>query len=240
MYAATDIGIYRSSDAGANWVPFSNGLPRIAVFDLAFQEQNGTPTTERVLRIATHGRGIWEIAVPTPAGQITSVVSRKTHGAAGIFDILLPTVGTRGIEPRSGGLNGDHTLVFTFANALTSVGSASTSNGSVSSSAIGTNPREYVVNLTGVASGQNVLVSLNNVVDSTGAAAGPVSVTMGVLTGDTTVNGIVNTSDIAETKSRSGAPVSISNFRNDVTVSGSIDASDIGLVKFSAGATLPP
>ena len=204
MYAGTDIGIYRSSDAGANWVPFSNGLPRIAVFDLAFQEQNGTPTTERVLRIATHGRGIWEIAVPTPAGELTSVVSRKTHGGAGTFDILMPTVGTRGIEPRTGGTNGDHTLVFTFANSIVSVGSATTSGGTVSSSGAGVNPREYMVNLTGVTSPQNVTVSLNNVVDTTGAAAGPVTVTMGVLAGDTTGNGAVNATDLGETKSRSG------------------------------------
>ena len=46
-----------------------------------------------------------------------------------VMRAYMPTVGTRGIEPRSGGVNGDHTLVFTFANALTSVGSASTSNG---------------------------------------------------------------------------------------------------------------
>jgi hypothetical protein len=36
-------------------VPYSESLPRVAVFDIAFQ--NAAP---RVLRIATHGRGIWE------------------------------------------------------------------------------------------------------------------------------------------------------------------------------------
>jgi photosystem II stability/assembly factor-like uncharacterized protein len=239
MYAATDIGIYRSTDGGANWVPFSNGLPRVAVFDLAFQEQNGTVTTERVLRIATHGRGIWEIAVPTPAGQLTQVVSRKTHGSAGTFDVDLPVVGTRGIEPRSGGPNGEHTVVFTFSNPVASVGSASTSGGMVSSSGPGANPREYVVNITGVATPQNVTISLNNVVDSTGAAAEPVTVTMGVLTGDTNQNGTVNSTDLGETKSRSGQMTNGSNFLSDVTVNGSINSSDVGLIKSASGATLP-
>jgi photosystem II stability/assembly factor-like uncharacterized protein len=64
LYAATDIGVYASQDGGINWVPYSESLPRVAVFDIAFQ--NSSP---RVLRIATHGRGIWErTPLPTPVG----------------------------------------------------------------------------------------------------------------------------------------------------------------------------
>jgi photosystem II stability/assembly factor-like uncharacterized protein len=55
LYAATDIGVYATQDGGNTWVPYSESLPRVAVFDIAFQ--NSSP---RVLRIATHGRGIWE------------------------------------------------------------------------------------------------------------------------------------------------------------------------------------
>ncbi|HWX40939.1 MAG TPA: hypothetical protein VN345_07295 [Blastocatellia bacterium] len=58
LYAGTDIGVYRSTDGGSTWVPFSEGLPRVAVFDLAIQPRTG------VIRIATHGRGIWERARP--------------------------------------------------------------------------------------------------------------------------------------------------------------------------------
>jgi hypothetical protein len=54
LYAGTDIGVFRSVDGGANWTPFSQGLPRIAVFEIALQP------TRRILKIATHGRGIWE------------------------------------------------------------------------------------------------------------------------------------------------------------------------------------
>jgi photosystem II stability/assembly factor-like uncharacterized protein len=54
LYAGTDIGVFRSTDGGASWTPFSNGLPRVAVFGMAIQP-NG-----RVLRIATHGRGMWD------------------------------------------------------------------------------------------------------------------------------------------------------------------------------------
>jgi hypothetical protein len=62
VYAATDIGVYASTTGGASWFPYSEGLPRVAVFDIAFQN-----ATTRVLRIATHGRGIWErTPLPVP------------------------------------------------------------------------------------------------------------------------------------------------------------------------------
>lgn len=55
LFAGTDIGVYASFDGGANWTPYGTGLPRVAVFDIALQNAH------RVLRIATHGRGIWEV-----------------------------------------------------------------------------------------------------------------------------------------------------------------------------------
>jgi len=63
LYAGTDIGVFSSIDGGATWSPYSTGLPRVAVFDMALQNVAGN----RRLRIATHGRGIWErvpISVP--------------------------------------------------------------------------------------------------------------------------------------------------------------------------------
>jgi photosystem II stability/assembly factor-like uncharacterized protein len=58
LYAGTDIGVYHSSDGGANWTPYGTGLPRVAVFDVKISN------VQRYLRIATHGRGIWEIGIP--------------------------------------------------------------------------------------------------------------------------------------------------------------------------------
>ena len=50
-------------------------------------------------------------------GNLVTVVSRKTHTGVGDFDIDLPYSGKRGVECRSGGANGDHKLIFTFATA---------------------------------------------------------------------------------------------------------------------------
>lgn len=60
VYAGTDIGVFRSTDGGANWTSFGTGLPRVAVFDMAIHRNFP------VLRIGTHGRGIWEIDLNAP------------------------------------------------------------------------------------------------------------------------------------------------------------------------------
>jgi len=53
--AATDIGVFMSSNYGANWVELANGLPNTVAMHLDFNESSGK------IRIGTHGRGTWEI-----------------------------------------------------------------------------------------------------------------------------------------------------------------------------------
>lgn len=66
LYAGSDIGVFRSTNGGASWLPFSNGLPRVAVFDMAIQNNN------RILRIATHGKGMYEFNLAAAASSVTS------------------------------------------------------------------------------------------------------------------------------------------------------------------------
>ncbi len=113
----------------------------------------------------------------SPTLKLTNVVSRKIHGSAGQFDVDLPLTGTPGIECRSGGAGGDYTLIFTFVNNTTvTSASVSSGTGSVSSSSPGPNPNQYTVNLTGVTNAQYVTVTLNGVLDSTGASGNVVVV----------------------------------------------------------------
>ena len=174
----------------------------------------------------------------TPSIQPVSAVSHKIHGAAGPFDINLPLTGNPGIECRTGGANGDHTVIISFANPVT-VGSASVSSSDglamVSSSSV--NGAVVTVNLTKVTNAQTITISLTNVSDGTNV--GNVGVVMGVLAGDTTANRAVNSSDIAQTQSQSGQPVTASNFREDVTANGLINSSDIGFVQAHSGTALP-
>src|SRR5947199_1289471 len=106
---------------------------------------------------------------------VPGVVSRKTHGNAGTFDISLPQNGPAGIECRSGGGSGDYTLVFTFDRPVASTGNASVTQGTATiapaspgatNPAIGANPNQIVVNLTGVANPQQLVVTLSNVQDT--------------------------------------------------------------------------
>jgi hypothetical protein len=68
LYAGTDIGVYNSTDGGSTWNPFGANLPRVAVFDLAI-------TAKRTVRIATHGRGMWEIPAVSPGLATTLATS---------------------------------------------------------------------------------------------------------------------------------------------------------------------
>jgi photosystem II stability/assembly factor-like uncharacterized protein len=57
LYAGADIGVWHSSDGGLTWAPLQNGLPDAPVFDLQIHP------TQRLLRAATHGRGVYELAL---------------------------------------------------------------------------------------------------------------------------------------------------------------------------------
>jgi outer membrane protein assembly factor BamB len=68
VYAGTDIGVFRTTDGGLNWSVYGNNLPPVSVFDMTYHQQTAT------VRIATHGRGVWEIQdCPVTLG-LTSVV----------------------------------------------------------------------------------------------------------------------------------------------------------------------
>jgi hypothetical protein len=89
-----------------------------------------------------------------------------------------------------------------------------------------------------VPTGQYITVQLTGVTDAN-TNSGNFSATMGVLVGDTTSNGAVNSSDISQTQSQSGLPVTVDNFREDVSVNGLINSSDISLVQSQSGTALP-
>ena len=95
LYAGSDIGVFRSSDGGANWLPFSQGLPRVAVFGVEFQGPH------RVLRIATHGRGMYEFDLNARAAPYDFDADGKTD-----ISVFRPTGGIWFINRSSDGALG--------------------------------------------------------------------------------------------------------------------------------------
>ncbi len=173
---------------------------------------------------------------------LSTVVSRMTHGDAGAFDVNLPLSGNPGVECRSGGVTGSFTLIFTFANPLTVVGSASVSNGigSIASSTIDPeDSHNYIVNLSGVSNAQFITVTLNYVGDSAGGYNSEVSSTMGALLGDTNGDGVVNIGDSIQVRSEAGNELTDANFREDVNSDGAINVGDTVTVRNSSGTSLP-
>jgi N-acetylneuraminic acid mutarotase len=165
-----------------------------------------------------------------------SAFSRKAHGAAGTFDVPLPLTGNVGIECRSGGMTNDYQMIINFMNSV-AVGGAAVTSGTGSMSSFAVNGSQVIVNLTGVTNVQVITVTLFDVSDGTHTSNVPIS--MGVLIGDTTANGVVNAGDVSQTKSQVGQPVTMSNFREDLNANGSINAADVAQVKANVGHALP-
>jgi sugar lactone lactonase YvrE len=175
-----------------------------------------------------------------PPAQLNSVVSRKTHGSAGTFDVDL-TNGA-GIECRSGGAGGGYTLVFTFANPLIKVGSAAVTSGTgsvVSSNIDPADAHNYIVSLAGVSNAQTITVSLTNLTDSAGDFSSVISAAMGVLLGDVNASRRVDAADVSSVRQQTLQPVTASNFRNDINASGRIDAADVSIARQQTLTSLP-
>jgi hypothetical protein len=223
-------GPFSTSTSGAN--PFN-----AAMFDTTGLFQEGAPgiwspafnpSGFYATEIAAHRRFVESVVM-----RLVSVASRKTHGSAGTFDVDLPSSGRPGIECRSGGATNDYTIVFTFANNVT-VQSANVSAGTASSFSVAANI--VTVNLSGIPNAQTATITLGQVNDGTNTS--DVEAAISVLIGDTTGNGLVNSSDIAQTQSQTGQPVTADNFREDLTVNGAINSSDIALAQSQSGTGL--
>ncbi len=216
-----------------------NGDTGAVIFAGGGTNETMTGTIKWNTGIAARGRiyyaannKVYAFKVPFNALTMSSIVSRKDHGGTS-YDISLP-----GIECRSGGANGDYTLVATFSNNIES-GNASVTSGTGSVSGTPTaSGNTLTINLTGVTTPQNLTVTLTGVTDQFLQTLPSTPVTMTVLVGDTNANSAVNATDVAQTKGQLGVPVDASNFRTDVNANGAINGTDVALVKSHSGESV--
>ena len=177
-------------------------------------------------------------AIELPPGvQPTNAVSRKTHGAAGDFDVNLPLTGLVGIECRSGGATNAYTVILNFANPVTYISAAVSDGTGIVATDTGNGTNQITLDLTGVTDIQRITLALFGATD--GVNSGDVGVRMGVLIGDTNNDTTVGAADIGFVKSKSGQTTDATNFRADIVTNGTINAGDVGLVKSKSGNALP-
>ncbi len=174
-----------------------------------------------------------------PKVPIVSAVSRKTHGAAGAFDIDL--LSATGVENRLGqgaGQN-EHQIVVTFGSAITVSGSpqAQIVSGTGSVSGVSVSGNTATIDLTGVTNAQRLTLTLFGVNDGVTTADMPLS--FSVLAGDVNGNEAVNSGDTLATRGHSGEPTDATNFRFDVNADGNINSGDTLAVRSRSGTSLP-
>ena len=127
LYAATDMGVYWSNNLGQSWAILGVGLPNSPIVSLTMHENS------RTLVAATHGRGVWAIAMPSTANLIPVIVQASPNQSAIQTGVVL-TVSGANFTPASRIYWNDSALttVYVSATSLTAAIPASlTASGSL-------------------------------------------------------------------------------------------------------------
>lgn len=167
---------------------------------------------------------------------LSSVASRKVHGAAGTFDLPLGSSPTNpSTEPRQGP---SHLIVFVFDKQVTS-GTAQVTEGSGTAGVPTFFGSEMRVPLTGVANQQYLTLTVSSVSSADGGIDGGGSVRVGFLLGDVTQNRVVTVADLGQVNAQIAQLVSDSNFLKDVNASGTLSVADKGITNTQITKALP-
>ena len=169
---------------------------------------------------------------------LMSVVSRKTHGASGTYELVIdetrPIGGNVTVEPRIMGAG--HKIVFKFDSAIANAGvlAVTDSTGAMINTAGAiASGNEVNVTLTGNLVARRVAISLTGINGGVNAFAA-----LGFLLGDVNNSRNVNSQDTSAIKARSGQTVNQGNFQYDITASGRITAADVMVSKVHSGLVL--
>jgi hypothetical protein len=219
VFVGTDIGVYESVDGGANFAPFSDGMPAgLVVSDL---EIDNSP---HVLTAGTYGRGAWQTTLSSGSSTY-SVSGTVTNSAGTAISGVTVSNGSTSVSTNSSGAytftglnNGTYTLT-------PSLSGTSFSPASRSVTVNGANVTGQ--NFTGTGGSTTYSVS-GTVTTSTGAAISGVSISNGSTSVSTNTSGQFTFANLANgtytlTPSLSGytfSPTSRSATVNGANVTG--------------------
>jgi uncharacterized protein (TIGR03437 family) len=86
LYIGTDLGAMISTDGGNSWTVLGSNLPRVAVTSLVLHRPS------RILRAGTHGRSMWDYALPpvsTAQPAIASLSPSSVDAGGGAFTLTV-------------------------------------------------------------------------------------------------------------------------------------------------------
>ncbi|GMU24637.1 MAG: hypothetical protein AMXMBFR13_47110 [Phycisphaerae bacterium] len=183
--------------------------------------------------------------IPGEGLKLISAASRKIHGAAGTYDIVLPIdpPSAAGIECRA---NGPTQVVLTFSADIQVLdGTPDASEISLSCgcsgpcgivNSVSVSADSMTVNLSGVPDETCLALSVTGIADLANVPlAGDNTVHICALHGDTNADRQVASGDITQVKSRSGQTCNITNYRYDLNADGVVASGDITQVKSRSG-----
>ena len=124
IYVGTDLGAFVSTDGGATWSPFNDGLPLVAVFDLVINSTSG------LMLAGTHGRGMFSRTVDLMLAMTARPESRVDSIAVGSTIPSVDSADIRFVGP--GATSQAWTAVHGGGTWLTVTTASGTGNGVVS------------------------------------------------------------------------------------------------------------
>jgi len=165
--------------------------------------------------------------------SMTSAVSRRSHGAAGPFDISMPLGGDgAGVECRAGS---SLSLVLTFSRPV-APGVGSASDGVLSD---GPADDQKTLTVSNVQDVSCLALILNDVTDNDGAPLmGPDRLVVAQLAGDVNADQVVNVVDLLMIRSRMNLPLATDGFRMDVNADGRINVVDLLVARANVNRSL--
>ena len=206
---------------------------------------NAPPLADNVVAVSvlgdtdtTNNSATDRVTINGATPQFLNVVSRKVHGAAGIFDLPLSVVTTNPTtEPR---LGPNLTLVFSFDKPMTILaGELTILEGTVTTSNVQPIGNAIVLDFTAVPDQQYVTVALTGLASADGGTDGAATVRLGLLAGDVNQNRVVAVSDVGLVNQQVAQLVTPANFLKDVNATGTLTVADKGIVNTKVTHALP-
>jgi hypothetical protein len=163
---------------------------------------------------------------------------RKTHGAAGTFDLPLNTwPGDLTTEPRAPDSGGAQVLVFTFDKPLTSSTAWVTPNAFAGAPTY--NGNEVTIAIAPISDASYVSAAVQDGMSADGGVGGFGAVRIGFLVGDATVDGGVTLSDVLNVNASLTQPVTAATYLGDVNRDGTLSLSDLLFINARLTRVLP-